>query len=65
MNGLNLMHIAKALVLKICTFHNGIDVTVNSEFPRLYSEGSREPELGGPCTVQDSFEPLGVFVKFT
>jgi hypothetical protein len=34
-------------------------------FPELYSEGSREPELGGPCTVEDSFEPLGVFVKIT
>ncbi len=31
----------------------------------IYSEGSQEPELGGPRTVGDSFEPLGVFVIVT
>ena len=47
-------------------FHDvGRHVTVNSEFPWTYSGESQEPELGGPRTVGDSFEPLGVFVIVT
>jgi hypothetical protein len=40
-------------------------VTVNLEVSRIYSGDSQEPELGGPCTVEDSFEPLGVFIIVT
>ncbi len=42
-----------------------IYVTVNLDVSRTYSGGSQEPELGGPCTVGDSFEPLGVFMIVT
>ena len=43
----------------------GRHVTVNLEFSRIYSGDSQEPKLGGPCTVEDSFEPLGVFIIVT
>jgi hypothetical protein len=42
-----------------------IYVTVNLDVSRIYSEESLEPKLGGPCTVGDSFEPLGVFIIVT
>ena len=50
-----------------CLFSHvdNINVTVNLDVSRIYSGESQEPELGGPCTVEDSFEPLGVFVKIT
>ncbi len=44
----------------ICLAQVNINVTVNLEVSRIYSGDSQEPELGGPCTVEDSFEPLGV-----
>ena len=47
-------------------FHDvGRHVTVNLDVSRIYSGESQEPELGGPCTVGDSFEPLGVFMIVT
>ncbi len=45
--------------------HHYIYVTVNLDVSRTYSGESQEPELGGPCTVGDSFEPLGVFMIVT
>jgi hypothetical protein len=42
-----------------------IYVTVNLDHFWTLSEDSQEPKLGGPCTVEDSFEPLGVSITVT
>ncbi len=42
-----------------------LNVTVNLEIFNNIQKSAKNLNLGGPCTVEDSFEPLGVEVSVT